>query len=117
MWLSPLDLSHDPLSLVLDLESRLSEGKIESIDFSTVIEELEKIQAPLSYSWGVVGHLMGVKNSDDLRKSHDTLQVGDINLHEQLRLEIEYHRMNFLCSLRLLRPIKRLARVSLYSNL
>merc|ERR1719502_653310 len=36
-------------------------------DYSMVIEKLEKIQAPLAYSWSVVGHLMGVKNSDELR--------------------------------------------------
>jgi oligopeptidase A len=43
-------------------------------DFEGVIERLEAIQFPLGYSWGVMGHLMGVKNSDELRKAHDELQ-------------------------------------------
>jgi Zn-dependent oligopeptidase len=30
-------------------------------DFKGVVETLEEIQAPLSTTWGIVGHLMGVK--------------------------------------------------------
>jgi oligopeptidase A len=38
----------------------------------------------LGYSWGVVGHLMGVKNSDDLRKAHDSLQPAVIETYQTL---------------------------------
>lgn len=53
-------------------------------DYSAVVEKLEKIQAPLAYSWGVVGHLMGVKNSDDLRKAHDALQPSIVQTHQSI---------------------------------
>ena len=45
-----------------------------------IIEKLEKITAPLQYSWGVVGHLMGVKNSDDLREAHDAMQPSVVEI-------------------------------------
>lgn len=32
----------------------------------------------LSYAWGVVGHLMGVKNSDALRAAHTAMQPAVI---------------------------------------
>ena len=53
-------------------------------DFEGVIENLEKIQYPLGYSWGVMGHLMGVKNSDDLRTSHQELQPKVIEMYQSL---------------------------------
>jgi Zn-dependent oligopeptidase len=53
-------------------------------DYETVVEKLEKIQFPLAYSWGVVGHLMGVQNSDDLRKAHDTIQPQVIEVYQKI---------------------------------
>ncbi len=35
-----------------------------------LLEPLEQLQTPFEYSWGVVSHLMGVKNSDELREAH-----------------------------------------------
>lgn len=55
-----------------------------SLTYGNVVEELERIQAPLSYSWGVVGHLMGVKNSDDLRKAHDAMQPEIIKAYQEI---------------------------------
>jgi len=80
----------------------LDKGYVKPVDFSTVVEELEVIQAPLSYSWGVVGHLMGVKNSDDLRKSHDLLQVLRIDIKFNLLI---YHVVSD--SLQSWKPIKK----------
>mmetsp|Transcript_46905 Transcript_46905/g.77620 ORF Transcript_46905/g.77620 Transcript_46905/m.77620 type:complete len:737 (+) Transcript_46905:31-2241(+) len=54
------------------LEDRL--GEATSVDYSDVFDALEKIEAPLEYAWGVVGHLMGVKNSDELRDAHSSIQ-------------------------------------------
>jgi len=42
--------------------------------YQASVEEMEKIQAPLTYAWGVVGHLMGVKNSPELRSEHESMQ-------------------------------------------
>jgi len=53
-------------------------------NFEGVIEELEKIQFPLTYSWGVMGHLMGVKNSEELRKAHDEIQPQVIALYQSI---------------------------------
>lgn len=53
-------------------------------DYEMVIEENEKIQSDLSSTWGVVGHLMGVKNSDDLRAAHDAMQGPVIEAYQKI---------------------------------
>eukprot|EP01035_Chromulina_nebulosa_P019895 gene19895-25850_t len=68
-----------------ELKKRLeSQGSNEIIEYSSVIEKLEQIQYPLSYSWGVVGHLMGVKNSEELRQSHDEIQPNVIQSYQKI---------------------------------
>lgn len=57
---------------------------IDSIASYDIVEKLEKLQAPLSYSWGVVGHLMGVKNSDSLRKAHEAVQPAVVRFNQEL---------------------------------
>jgi oligopeptidase A len=52
--------------------------------YSSTIEELEKIQAPLSYSWGVISHLKSVKDSPELRKVHEELQPEVIEIQQKL---------------------------------
>jgi len=42
--------------------------------YEGVVEELEKLRFPLGYSWGVVSHLNGVKNSDALRDAYQAAQ-------------------------------------------
>ena len=36
-----------------------------------LIEPLDELGIPFEYAWGPVGHLLGVKNSDELRKAHE----------------------------------------------
>ena len=38
------------------------------------VDPIERIGDRLSRAWGTVGHLMGVKNSPELRKAHDEVQ-------------------------------------------
>ena len=42
--------------------------------WSALVEPIERIGDRLGYSWGIVGHLMGVKNSDALRAAHEAVQ-------------------------------------------
>ena len=46
---------------------------------------LEKLDVPFSYAWGPVGHLLSVKNSDDLREAHEAVlqDVVAFNLRVQ----------------------------------
>jgi oligopeptidase A len=48
------------------------------------VEPLQKIGEKLGWSWGVVGHLMGVKNSPELREAHVTIQPQVIQFATKL---------------------------------
>jgi oligopeptidase A len=39
-----------------------------------LVEPLQLLQERLTWSWGTVSHLMGVKNSPELRTAHETIQ-------------------------------------------
>ena len=56
------------------LEKSLEAQEPTTMTYADVVEELEKLEAPVEYAWGVVGHLMGVKNGDELRASHGEMQ-------------------------------------------
>lgn len=42
--------------------------------WSGLVEPLDRLTERLNWSWGVVNHLMGVKNSPELRSAHETVQ-------------------------------------------
>jgi oligopeptidase A len=44
------------------------------------IEPLERLQDRLGFSWGVVGHLMGVRNAEALRAAHAAVQPTVVEL-------------------------------------
>ncbi|MEM6449513.1 MAG: M3 family metallopeptidase [Cyanobacteria bacterium P01_D01_bin.105] len=54
------------------LESTLRSSQAAS--WSAVVEPLTAITERLSWSWGILGHLMGVKNSPELRSAYETVQ-------------------------------------------
>ena len=56
LWNSNLDNSDSPL------------------DYNQVLPQVERIQFPLGYVWGVAGHLNGVKNGDELRAAYEENQ-------------------------------------------
>jgi oligopeptidase A len=39
-----------------------------------LVEPLTEIEEKFSWTWGIIGHLMGVKNSPELRNAHETVQ-------------------------------------------
>ncbi|KAJ0389911.1 hypothetical protein P43SY_011443 [Pythium insidiosum] len=56
-----------------ELERSLA-SQLPDIKWDQVVNPLELQSDPLGRMWGVVGHLMSVRNSDELRKVHDELQ-------------------------------------------
>ncbi|KAB8321099.1 M3 family metallopeptidase [Tolypothrix campylonemoides VB511288] len=57
----------------LDKELATIEAHVEPT-WSGLVEPLEKLTQRLNWSWGVVSHLMGVKNSPELREAYETVQ-------------------------------------------
>ena len=59
-----------------DLFSNVPYERIETLEqnlaptWAGLLQPLEDLDIPFEYSWGVVSHLMGVKNSEALRKAH-----------------------------------------------
>ncbi len=61
--------------LLAELEAELE--KIEtnlSPTWEGLVEPLTQLEERLGWSWSIVGHLMGVKNSPELRQAHETIQ-------------------------------------------
>ncbi|MGK7918334.1 MAG: M3 family metallopeptidase [Prochloraceae cyanobacterium] len=52
--------------------------------WSGLVEPLTEIEERLSWSWGIVGHLMGVKNSPELRQAYETAQPQVVQFVNQL---------------------------------
>lgn len=52
--------------------------------WNDLVEPLQKLVDRLSWSWGIVGHLMGVKNSPELRKAYDEVQPKVVEFSNKL---------------------------------
>lgn len=52
--------------------------------WSGLVEPLTKLEEGLSWSWGIVGHLMGVKNSPELRSAYEQMQPEIIKFYNKL---------------------------------
>ncbi|MFT5441236.1 MAG: oligopeptidase A [Myxococcota bacterium] len=71
-----------PAHIVPGMRALLSDidGEFQTLEDNVVptweglIEPLESMGDRLGFSWGIVGHLMGVQNSDELRVAHETMQ-------------------------------------------
>ncbi|MEB3281734.1 MAG: M3 family metallopeptidase [Lyngbya sp.] len=57
----------------LDAELASLEANVQPT-WEGLVEPLQLLQERLTWSWGIVNHLMGVKNSPELRKAHETVQ-------------------------------------------
>jgi oligopeptidase A len=71
-----------------DLEDHLSASLQSSEQFSPswsgLIDPLTAITERLGWSWGIIGHLMGVKNSPELRIAYETVQPSLVQFANQL---------------------------------
>ncbi len=72
----------DPATIPEAIEYLLGEltAELEAIEsgvaptWDALVEPLERMGDRLGFAWGVVGHLMGVKNSDALREAYESVQ-------------------------------------------
>jgi oligopeptidase A len=71
--------------LLAELETELSslEANVEPV-WEGLVEPLEKITERLRWCWGVVNHLMGVKNSPELREAHEAVQPQVVQFGNRL---------------------------------
>jgi oligopeptidase A len=67
----------------LDRELTKLESEVQPT-WSGLVEPLEKITERLSWSWGVVSHLMGVKNSPELREAYEAVQPQVVQFSNKL---------------------------------
>jgi oligopeptidase A len=49
-----------------------------------LVEPLTEIEERLSWSWSIIGHLMGVKNSPELREAYETVQPALVQFANRL---------------------------------
>ncbi|MBF2016748.1 MAG: M3 family metallopeptidase [Rivularia sp. T60_A2020_040] len=52
--------------------------------WSDLVEPLERLTERLTWSWGIVSHLMGVKNSPELRQAYETAQPEIVQFSNRL---------------------------------
>lgn len=65
-------------SQLADLETSLTPT------WSGLVEPLDRLKEPLGWSWGAVSHLMGVKNSPELRQAYETVQPKVVQFWNKL---------------------------------
>jgi oligopeptidase A len=67
----------------LDEELATLEAKV-TPTWSGLVEPLDHLRDRFSWSWGVLGHLMGVKNSPELREAYETVQPQVVQFSNKL---------------------------------
>src|SRR5919199_1913765 len=61
--------------LLAELEAELASLEQQvTPTWSGLVEPLDRLTERLTWTWGIVGHLMGVKNSPELREAYETVQ-------------------------------------------
>jgi oligopeptidase A len=71
--------------LLQELENEVS--KLEenvTPTWSGLVEPLTAIEERLGWSWGIVGHLMSVKNNPELRSAYETMQPEIVKFYNKL---------------------------------
>ena len=73
--IKPDDVVPGITQLLTELEAELSNLETNfQPTWMGLVEPLQQLQERLTWSWGIVGHLMGVQNSPELRTAHETVQ-------------------------------------------
>ena len=71
--------------LLPELEAELQQLEAQAQPtWEGLVEPLERLTDRLSVTWGIVGHLMGVQNSDALRQAHQTVQPDVVQFSMRL---------------------------------
>ncbi len=71
--------------LLKELEEELAKLEVNvTPTWSGLVEPLTAIEEKLGWSWGIVGHLMGVKNSPELREAYETVQPEVVKFYNKL---------------------------------
>ena len=72
--IAPAHVEPGVKNLLMQVEKQIEElEKDLTPTWDGLLKPLEDMDLPFEYAWGPVGHLMSVKNSDDLRKAHETV--------------------------------------------
>ena len=66
------------------LELQLADKSESAISWSNLIDPLTEITERLGWSWGIIGHLMGVKNSPELRAAYESVQPALVQFANQI---------------------------------
>ena len=76
------DLEGELRSLETQLTSKLESG--DAPTWEDLIESITPITEKLSWSWGIIGHLMGVQNSPELREAYESVQPSLVQFSTQI---------------------------------
>jgi len=70
--------------LLAELESELADLEANvTPTWSGLVEPIDRLSERLRWSWGIVGHLMGVKNSPELRQAYETIQPQVVEFYNK----------------------------------
>ena len=67
-----------------DIEANLAKPSSTTPTWESLVEPLSAITEKLSWSWGIIGHLMGVKNSPELREAYESVQPALVQFSNQI---------------------------------
>lgn len=113
------NLESDFTNLEEKISLKISTTSTTDIDeiYNLLMEEMEKIDQPLSFAWGIISHLLSVKNDEKLREIYEKLQPQIIELNNKMsQSQIVYKALELLMNSGKLSNInKRIVDSSLHS--
>ena len=70
--------------LLSELEAALSELEATvQPTWAGLVEPLQALEERIRWSWGIVGHLLGVKNSPEIREAHEAMQPQVVEFYNR----------------------------------